>query len=111
MLGASVRRAVDYVHAHYKEQIGLPEAAETAGLNPAYLSFLFKQEMGVGFSAYLLELRMEYAKALLCNTNDKIKTVASRAGFNDYHYFSKAFKKMNGCSPVEYRKYPHNGKT
>ena len=59
----------------------------------------------------MLELRMEYAKALLCNTNDKIKTVASRAGFNDYHYFSKAFKKMNGCSPVEYRKYPHNGKT
>ncbi len=102
--GTSVRRVVDYLQAHYKEQIGLSEAAEAAGLNPAYLSFLFKQEMGVGFSAYLLELRMEYAKALLGNTNDKIKAVASRAGFNDYHYFSKAFKKMNGCSPVEYRK-------
>lgn len=43
--GTSVRRVVDYLQAHYKEQIGLSEAAE---LNPAYLSFLFKQEMGGG---------------------------------------------------------------
>ena len=82
-VGASVRRAVDYVHAHYKEQIGLPEAAETAGLNPAYLSFLFKQELGTGFSSYLLDLRMECARALLRGTNEKIKEVAREAGFND----------------------------
>lgn len=102
--GAAVRRAVDYLHAHYKEQIGLPDAAKAADLNPAYLSFLFKQELGIGFSSYLLDLRMECAKALLWGTNGKIKEVAREAGFNDYHYFSRAFKKLNGCSPVEYRR-------
>lgn len=102
-VGAAVRRVLDYLHVHYKEQIGLSDVAEMAGLNPAYLSFLFKQELGVGFASYLLDLRMECAKALLRGTNDKIKEVARQAGFNDYHYFSKAFKKINGCSPVEYR--------
>lgn len=102
--GAAVRRAVDYLHAHYKEQIGLSDAAKAAELNPAYLSFLFKQELGIGFSSYLLDLRMECARALLRGTNGKIKEVAREAGFNDYHYFSKAFKKINGCSPVDYRR-------
>ena len=89
---------------HYQESVGLPDAAELVGLNPAYLSYLFKQEMGGGFSSYLFELRMDCAKALLSGTNDKIKEVARRSGFNDYHYFSKSFKKVNGCSPAEYRK-------
>ena len=47
---------------------------------------------------------MECAKELLCTTNYKIKDVASEAGFNDYHYFSKTFKKLNDCSPADYRR-------
>lgn len=100
----AVRQAIDYIHRHYKSPIGLVEVAEAVGLNHAYLSFLFKQEMGIGFSNYLLECRMESSKELLKNTSYKIKEVAEAAGFNDYHYFSKAFKKLNGCSPAEFRK-------
>ena len=100
----AVRMVVNFLHEHYREQIGLTEAAEAAGLNTAYLSYLFKQEMGTGFSGYLLELRMECAKNLLKTTNEKVKDVALKSGFNDYHYFSKAFKKMNGLSPADYRK-------
>lgn len=37
-------------------------------------------------------------------TNLKVKDVAARSGFNDYHYFSKAFKKLNGIGPAEFRK-------
>lgn len=104
--GASpvIRTVVDFIYDHYKEQIGLTEAAHAAGLNPAYLSYLFKQEMGVGLSNYILDLRIECARGLLVSTNDKIKDVASKSGFNDYHYFSKTFKKLNGCSPADYRK-------
>lgn len=104
-----VRLAVDYLHAHYQEQVGLQEAAEAAGLNPSYLSYLFKQEMKIGFSAYLLDIRMEHAKRLLRNTNEKVKDVAACSGFNDYHYFSKAFKKVMGISPANYRKLEHVG--
>ncbi|MEG2093427.1 MAG: response regulator [Lachnospiraceae bacterium] len=103
-VGAPVRKVIEYLHIHYKEQIGLGEAAETVNLNSAYLSYLFKQELGCGFSNYLLELRIECARVLLRSTNDKIKDVSAQSGFQDYHYFSKAFKKLNGTSPAEYRK-------
>lgn len=103
-VSAVIRRVIDYLHLHYKEQIGLTEAAEEVSLNSAYLSYLFKQEMGIGFSNYLLDIRIESAKVLLENTNYKIKDVAAEAGFNDYHYFSKAFKKQTGHSPADYRR-------
>lgn len=99
-----VRHAVEFIHGNYKNPISLQDAADVAGVNPAYLSYLFKQEMQIGFSNYLQECRMECAKELLCTTNYKIKDVASEAGFNDYHYFSKTFKKLNECSPADYRR-------
>lgn len=102
--GPVIRKVVDFLHEHYRGQIGLTDAAEAANVNPAYLSYLFKQEMGIGFSNYLMDLRMECAKDLLCNTNEKIKDVAVLSGMNDYHYFSKAFKKQTGMSPADYRK-------
>lgn len=102
-VSAAIKQSVKFIHEHYKNQIGLTDAAEAAGLNPAYLSYLFKQEMGIGFSNYLLECRMDCAKELLKNTTFKVKDVAMKSGFNDYHYFSKAFKKLVGCNPAEYR--------
>lgn len=102
--GTQTRQAVRYIREHFKEQIGLQEVADAVGLNFAYLSYLFKQEMGIGFSGFLLELRVEYAKDLLKNTSYKIKDVAAASGFNDYHYFSKVFKRLNGVSPAEYRR-------
>lgn len=99
-----VRLAVEFIHEQYQKQISLQDVADASGVNAAYLSYLFKQEMGIGFSNYLLNCRMECAKSLLSSTNLKIKEVAAEAGFHDYHYFSKAFKKLNECSPVDYRK-------
>lgn len=103
-LSQTVRRAVEFVHKNYKKQVGLQDAAEAAGVNAAYLSYLFKQEMNIGFSNYLQERRMERVKELLDTSNYKIKEIAKEAGFQDYHYFSKLFKKLYGCSPVDYRK-------
>ena len=74
--------------------MGLGDAAEAAGVNSTYLSYLFSQEMGIGFANYLLNLRMEHAKKLLRETNLKMWQVAEESGFNDYHYFSKVFKKQ-----------------
>lgn len=99
----TVKRALEFIHSRYKTPIGLQDTADAVGVNAAYLSYLFKQEMGIGFSNYLQECRMECAKELLERTNYKVKDVAAEAGFQDYHYFSKTFKKVNGCSPAEYR--------
>lgn len=96
--------AAEYVLKHYKESIGLTEAAQAAGVNPAYLSYLFRQEMKVGFSNFLLSCRMKCAMEMLQKSNLKVREVAEQSGFHDYHYFAKVFKKQNGVSPAEYRK-------
>ena len=99
-----VRRAAEYAAEHYREAIGLNDAAEAAGVNSTYLSYLFSQEMGTGFANYLLNLRLEYAKKLLRECNLKMWQIAEKSGFNDYHYFSKVFKKNVGMSPAQYAK-------
>lgn len=99
-----VKIAADYAMKHYREAVGLGDAADAAGVNSTYLSYLFSQEMGIGFANYLLNLRMEHAKKLLRETNLKMWQVAEESGFNDYHYFSKVFKKSEGMSPAQYRK-------
>ena len=104
-LSQPVKIAADYASRHYREAVGLGDAAEAAGVNSTYLSYLFSQEMGIGFANYLLNLRMEYAKKLLRETNLKMWQVAEESGFNDYHYFSKVFKKAEGMSPAQYRKH------
>ncbi len=103
-LSQPVKIAADYAAGHYREAVGLGDAAEAAGVNSTYLSYLFSQEMGIGFANYLLNLRMEHAKKLLRETNLKMWQVADESGFNDYHYFSKVFKKAEGMSPAQYRK-------
>lgn len=100
----AVRVAAEFVLKHYREQIGLTEAAAVADVNPAYLSYLFQKEMKIGFSNFLLNRRMECARGMLEKTNLKVREVAEQSGFNDYHYFAKAFKKKHGVSPAEYRK-------
>ena len=103
-LSAAVKKALEFIREHYEAPISLQDAADAAEVNPAYLSYLFKQEMKIGFSNYVQELRIDYAKKLLSETNCKVKDVALRSGFGDYHYFSKIFKKITGLSPAEYRK-------
>lgn len=104
-LSQPVKIAADYACAHYRESIGLGNVADEAGVNSTYLSYLFSQEMGIGFANYLLNLRMEHAKRLLRETDLKMWQVAEESGFNDYHYFSKVFKKAEGMSPAHYRKH------
>lgn len=99
-----VKIAAEYAQRHFRETVGLGDAAEAAEVNSTYLSYLFSQEMGIGFAGYLLNLRIGYAKKLLRETTLKMWQVAEQSGFNDYHYFSKVFKKSEEMSPAQYRK-------
>lgn len=70
--------------------------------HPKYLSHLFKREMGVGFSEYLRDKRINYARTLFDHGIDSVKNVALLSGFNDPLYFSGVFKRVTGLSPSQY---------
>ena len=101
---AAVKKALEFIRGTFMKR-DQPSGCSRCGGGESCLSQLsFKQEMKIGFSNYVQELRIDCAKKLLSETNCKVKDVALRSGFGDYHYFSKTFKKFTGLSPAEYRK-------
>lgn len=98
-----IKKSVAYIHDCYNQDISLSMVAEHVSLNPAYFSFLFKKEMGMNFSAYLLQIRIENARLLLKNSTLSLSSIALELGFESQSYFSKVFKKATGVTPKQYR--------
>lgn len=93
---------LDYIKLHYNKDIGLNELADMVGMNPAYLSVLFKDEVGMSYIKYLTQLRLNHAKDLLLK-GYKVIEVSELVGYNDYHYFCSIFKKNIGQKPNEFK--------
>lgn len=101
-LHRGVRLCLRYMEEHYGEDIGLNDMAEQAGVTPAYLSSLFKEEMGTSPVKYLTKVRIDKAKELL-RAGHKVADVSVLVGYPDYRYFCEVFKKQEGRTPNEYR--------
>lgn len=99
-----IRMAREYLQEHYSRQVSLEEVAEAIGLSPAYLSTMFKKEMGISFSDCLISCRMDAAKELLKSSDLSMAEVAEQVGYADAKYFSKTFNKVVGLKPSVYRK-------
>lgn len=93
---------LNYLEEHYHEDIGLGELADKVGMSTAYLSVLFKSEVGTSYVKYLTDLRMKKAKKLLQN-GYKVHEVSELIGYNNYRYFCDIFKKHEGMTPNEYK--------
>ncbi|CRF28835.1 response regulator containing a CheY-like receiver domain and an HTH DNA-binding domain [Mycobacterium tuberculosis] len=96
-------RALNYIRKHYQEDISLEQAADHAGLNPYYLSKLFKLQTGETFIDHITRLRIDKAKELLMDEQYSLKEICYQVGYNDPNYFSRAFKRATGVSPSQYR--------
>ena len=93
-----------YLQEHLAEEVSLSVLAEEFHLSAQYISQLFKNEIGVGFLAYLTNIRMERAKQLLLSTSLSIAEVSEQSGYGDYRVFTKVFKKAEGITPSQYRR-------
>lgn len=94
---------LEYVNSNYNKEISLKDVANSVNLSYNYLSKIFKDEIGKSFIDYLTELRMEKSMKLLSKGNLSIKEICQQIGYNDPNYYCKAFKKLTGKTPTEYR--------
>ncbi len=99
-----IRIIKEYVNENYASPITLEEIARQVYLSPVYVSATFKAQTGVGFTAYLIEVRMDKAKELLRSTGMNVSEVARKVGYTDVKHFGKLFKKQTGINPAEYRR-------
>ncbi|MFD2118107.1 response regulator [Paenibacillus yanchengensis] len=95
--------ALQYIDNHITENISLPDVAAKIGLTAPYFSWYFKKMMNENFVQYRIRKKIELAIQMLEDPQYKVINIALEAGFPNYNYFSKVFKKSVGCSPSEYR--------
>ncbi len=97
--------AQKYIDAHYRTpSLSLEEVAASLQISPGYLSRLLKRETGFSFVDYLTRVRITKAMQIMNDPAVKVYEVAEAVGYQSQHYFSRAFKRVFGRSPVEYRK-------
>lgn len=92
-----------YIEQHIGEDISLNDVANFVGLSPAYVSRTFKENTGHNFVEYLNTCRVAQAKQLLKNTQMSIKEIGFNSGFNSMQTFIRTFKKLENCTPSQYR--------
>ena len=99
-----IQRITDYIDHHYKEDISRTKLAEMVFLSPDHLARMFKRDTGETLVKYITDKRMAAAKEMLSQSDTPIYQVALQVGYDNYSYFTKAFKQKVGLSPGDYRK-------
>lgn len=102
--GEILKRAMGYIDQNFADpSLSLNAVAGEVDVSANYLSAMFSQKLQKTFVEYVTEKRIERAKKLLQTTDLSSGKIATEIGYKDAHYFSFVFKKIEGCSPREYR--------
>ncbi|MBR3594207.1 MAG: helix-turn-helix domain-containing protein [Clostridia bacterium] len=81
----------------------LEKTAAKFGYNSSYFSRFFEKNMGINFSSYVAEKKINLSKDLLVNTKDPIDVISYKCGFNSQSAFYRMFQKRTGMTPKKYR--------
>lgn len=101
---SSVQLAFDYINENYWDsQLSLQTVGEAVNVSASYLSHMFSQETGRTLIEFLTITRIEKAKDLLINTNNKTYEIAHEVGFSDSQYFCRTFKKITGLTTKQFK--------
>ena len=93
----------DYIEAHLDDRLTLTELAGVACLSAYHFSRSFKQATGVGLHHYVMQRRLERAKALMRRTDQPLALIALEAGFSDQSHFATLFRRETGVTPGQFR--------
>lgn len=91
-----------YISLHYKDEISLNEISEILHVSRSHLSTLFKKNVGVSFTDYLIDFRLNRALEIYQEKRLPLTIIAELVGYQNYSQFSKIFKKRKGKSPREF---------
>ncbi len=93
----------DYIALNICTNLRVSDIADYFGYNGKYLTTYFKKWSKVSIKQFILQTKMEYAKAELSETNHSISQIGYNIGYADPHNFTNAFKKVTGLTPSDFR--------
>jgi two-component system response regulator YesN len=95
---------INYIQKNFQQKdLSLEKIAKEFNMSSSYLSKLLKSEVGSSFVDILTKVRVQKATALINSSSVKMYEVAELVGYGNQYYFSRAFKKATGISPVQYK--------
>ncbi|WP_026885945.1 response regulator transcription factor [Clostridium beijerinckii] len=89
---------------YYSNDLSINYISNRLEVTSSYLSKLLKKETGLSFIDYLTKIRIKKAMYIMEDPAIKIYDVADLVGYSNQHYFCRAFKKVVGISPTEYKR-------
>lgn len=101
---APFRRVIDYINANLNGELALAELAAVARLSPHHFGAAFKTTSGVSPHRYVIERRVERARALLRDRQHTLPEVALAAGFASQSHLTVNFRRVTGLTPARYRR-------
>lgn len=99
-----LREIETYVRCNYQQAIKIDDIAHHMGMSRSTFCTTFKNRTGKTFITYVNDFRMNIAKGLLSQGQLSVSQVCYKSGFNDIPYFNRLFKKLNGMTPLAYKK-------
>lgn len=100
----SVARGLRFIWEHFREAIGIDDVARAAALSRRGLHQAFLEHLDRTPGEELRARRVEHAKKLLAETDEKVEVVARQSGYQSANSFCVAFRKSERQSPVAYRR-------
>lgn len=99
-----IREIHDYLTEHPEKRCTIEELSRRYLINTSSLKSEFKAVYGLPIAAYMKEYRVKKAMELLRSTDDSIRDIAARLGYESQGKFTKAFKDIVQITPICYRK-------
>jgi YesN/AraC family two-component response regulator len=96
-------KARKFIAQHSGEELSLTKLAKAVNISPNYLSEKFKKITGTNFVDYVARIRIGKARGLLEDVDVRVSEIAFAVGFQSLSQFNRAFKKLTGKSPTEFR--------
>lgn len=104
---ARLERILRYVDENYMRKPSLAQLAQQEDCSLSYLSHFIRRTTNMSFQELVAAVRFNSASRLIIDTDMRLLDICVAAGFSDYRYFSRAFRRQYGLTPEEYR---HSGK-
>ena len=95
---------LSYIDRHYREPISIPQLLQVAHMSQSTLMRTFQRVFKRAPIDYLIRVRIQKARELLADQEQRITAVALACGFNDSNYFTRQFRRVSGRSPRQYRR-------
>ncbi len=99
-----ITAAIDFIENNLFDEIAAAQVARNIGFSEYHFHRIFQGMIGESIATYIRRRRLSEMAILLINSNKSIYQLASVSGFESHEAFTRAFKKMYGVSPIQFRK-------